>query len=937
MNRMINPQYEKIREKAEQIVSGMSDDKRLAISADVDTLLHELQVYHVELELQNEELRRAQDEIEKSLQLYIHLFNRIPVGNIIVNEHGIILKANEYFCSMSCRSMDDIEGKSFANIVEVRDQQLFYSLFSSFYKSPEGKRMDLKITCNHQISKDVEITGQQIQYFAFLKQHYGKGPFLMLTLIDKSRHNQMIVELERSERKYRTLADNVTDLVWVYNLNRNKFEYISPSVQSLWGYTVQEALALRFEDIVVPEQLTQVRNQVEEGLNRFVTSPGIYQPSTTEIMFVRKDRSTGWVETTARMTYNDNKEVEILGVSRNIDQRKHLEEQMIRMSYLVKHSSLGMVITNKEGIVEYVNPKICEISGYSEEELLGQYAEMFRAEKSPPNDEMWQLLHQGKNWQGLFYNQRKDGSEYWESAHIDCVVNAAGDVTHFVSVKEDVTSKIQQEKELRNINLQLEAANAKANEMAVKAQEANLAKSTFLANMSHEIRTPLNAVIGFSQLIERQPHLTPVIREYNSLILRSGEHLLSLINDVLELERIESGRYDLDESNVSLDLLMKEILSVYIVSAQQKQIELRYRPEKDIPDYIYADATKLRRVLINLVSNAVKFTYEGFVDISVSVITTAQVPCCLCFTVTDTGVGIADFEMSKIFKRFEQTNAGKNHNTGSGLGLSLVYEMVKLMGGNVEVKSKLGEGSTFTFYLPLRKGNFENAPLEANSQIVKIKNNNGLNYRVLVVDDSEENLRLSVEILKNVGFETIEAINGAVAIEKYSEYSPDLVLINLYMPAMDGFQTLNAMYAIDSSPMVPVVAISAGSMEDEREKVIGAGFKGYLLKPFKLEELLKMIGRLLNIEYETQTDLMTKASATINPDYDLLRTQLLDTDEVLREQMIHMLKLADLDSFVRLVGTIHEKNKYLALYLQEMAENYNYEAIFTLINTNTEL
>ena len=243
------------------------------------------------------------------------------------------------------------------------------------------------------------------------------------------------------------------------------------------------------------------------------------------------------------------------------------------------------------------------------------------------------------------------------------------------------------------MNLKLEEANAKANELAIKAQEASDAKSVFLANMSHEIRTPLNAILGFSELIDRLNSADGTLRDYNLRIIRSGEHLLSVLNNILELSSIEAGKTELQETELSIGGLLDDVMSMYSVSARQKGLSLTCYSDPDIPDIIITDGHKLRRVLFNLVSNAIKFTSEGSVHVSVKLKTNDKGKRYLYFTVQDTGAGIEEYELGKLFKRFAQTSSGIRQQSGSGLGLALVYEMVKLMGGDVEVKSEVGTGS----------------------------------------------------------------------------------------------------------------------------------------------------------------------------------------------------------------------------------------------------
>lgn len=926
-----NHKYEKIRDRAEQLLSTIPEQERVKFSNDVDSLLHELEVYHVELEMQNDELRRMQDHLGKTLSMYTDLFNRGPVSRLIVNQNGIVLHSNEHFCTVSCFTMDQVQNKPLINFIHEEDHKVFYSLFSAFHKSPEGKTLKLRINCHEQQIKEVEITGQEISDLVFLSKEYGHGPFLLLTLIDVTELNQNLRMLERSERKYRMLADNMTDVIWIYNLSKNSFVYVSPSVTSLRGYSVDEVLQQGLEQVIDPDEIALFKAKIANHLLKFINNPAHNEPVVMELQQQTRSGQLVWTETSLRFIINDEGEVEVVGVSRDIEVRKKLELELIRSSMVIEQSSMGMMVTDHKGYIQYVNPMVEKITGYTFEDMIGQEASRFRSEYAPGENEIGKELQVRRSWQGIFLNRRKDGTEYWESMRVDSIVNQAGRVTHFVSVKEDVTKKIEQENELRAMNLRLEAANAKAHEMAIKAQEANIAKSKFLSNMSHEIRTPLNAVIGFSQLIDRQSEVSTVVKDFNNRILRSGEHLLSLVNDVLELSRIESGRYELQESDIRLDDMMHDLLSVYSVPARQKHIELVYTPGEELPELIMADENKLRRVLINLISNAIKFTNKGKVEVAIEMRTTHKGASFIYFRVKDTGVGIDTDDIRKLFVRFEQVGEGTLQSSGSGLGLSLVYEMVKLMGGDVKVQSKLGEGSEFSFYIPFRAGILVNGRGMLHRHIRRIHPLVHRKFHILIADDTEENLILSAEMLRSVGYEVTTAVDGADLIGKYDISTPDLVLMDLHMPVMDGMDALRSIRSRVKGSRIPVVAMTASSFADDRERVLKAGFTGFVLKPFRIDGVLELIGELLNVEYELEESNDVFLPETNPVDLSELRQQLQQVESRTYVKMLNLIKKADLDEFNKLIDGLPSRQLALKLYLKELVADYNYTEIAKLL------
>ena len=456
------------------------------------------------------------------------------------------------------------------------------------------------------------------------------------------------------------------------------------------------------------------------------------------------------------------------------------------------------------------------------------------------------------------------------------------------------------------------------------AEAANNSKSTFLANMSHEIRTPLNAIIGFSQLMNREKSLTESQKEYVTSINRAGEHLLKLINDVLELSKIEAGRVELKPTNFDLHALLKDMIMMFKERVQSKQLRLVVEIPDDLPKYIFADDNKLRQIFINLIGNAIKFTDNGGVTVRTNVIKSNDDTSRLIAEIQDTGPGIAKDELGKLFQQFEQTSAGIKSNSGTGLGLALSRQLAVLMGGNITVASQEGKGSVFTVDVEIKAGVSEVHEASITKRVTGIENQQDT-YRILVVDDKEENRQVIVNFLQLAGFQTSEAINGEEAISKFEQWNPHLILMDMRMPVMDGYEATRQIKATEKGKQTPVIAVTASSFEDEHKNKIALEFQGYVRKPFHENELFAAIGKALGIGYIYEEETTTGATSGYLENAGLIEEDIARLPEELVLKMKDAVEGADFHLLIQFIKTIGNDNSELAHHLMSKANIYDYD------------
>ena len=495
-----------------------------------------------------------------------------------------------------------------------------------------------------------------------------------------------------------------------------------------------------------------------------------------------------------------------------------------------------------------------------------------------------------------------------------------------VYLARDVTEFKRSESRLRNINRSLEESTALANRMAALAEKTNLAKSAFLANMSHEIRTPMNAILGFAQVLERDPALLPRQAEHVTTITRSGAHLLGLINDILDMSKIEAGLATINLKVFCLHDFLEDLESLFRSRAESKGLHLLVERETGVPRHVNADEGKLRQIFVNLIGNAIKFTESGGITARVGTeeMVNGDGKFRLMASVEDTGPGLTAEEMSLLFTPFQQTSSGVKAG-GTGLGLAISRKNVELMVGVISVSSQVGSGSRFSFELPLEAAGGDGLAERASPPRV-IGLEPGIEpYRVLVVDDMEDNRRLIRILLSPLGFEIKEAGNGIQALELFMRWSPHVVLMDMRMPVMDGYEATRRIKSTAKGLLTPVIAMTASAFVDTEEESMKVGVHSFLRKPFRTEELFEALRACLDLRFvlaiDTETTRALPQSSSATP------ALLAALPREMKTRMRLAVAEGDMGRLMVLIGQAEKIDPTAARVLQALANQYDYDKL----------
>lgn len=575
--------------------------------------------------------------------------------------------------------------------------------------------------------------------------------------------------------------------------------------------------------------------------------------------YIRKDNSRFPVRLSMTALHDDTGNVAgFLGIGKDITEQQKIErslhESEARFSGAFRHAAIGMALVSPTGHWLKANASLCDIVGYTESELLA----LTFQDITHPEDLELDLKYFKQILAGEISNYHmekryihKQGHAVWILLSVSLVRTDDGQPLHIVAQIQDISQRKQSEAAFQQLNIDLERLiherTAQLENAIETAEIANSAKSQFLAHMSHELRTPLNAILGFSQLIAQDEAMPEHLQKSLNIINRSGEHLLTLINEILSLSKIEAGQTILEETNFNFYDFLHSLYEMLQLEAQSKGLKLNMEWTDEIPEYLYADEQKLRQVLINLLSNAIKFTSQGEVALRVKLdsqdLSSSSPAYFLSFEVEDTGVGIAPGDLETVFDPFVQAQAGQLTNQGTGLGLSICRSFVKLMGGYLSASSQPGEGSCFYFRIKARPSQ-QGLAKGSLGKGIKDLTARQPRHRILIVEDHMENQQLLIDLLIPLGHEVRAVEDGQAAVNLWRTWHPDLIWMDIHLPNLDGLnatQQIKHLAASENRTPPIIIALTANAFDQMRCQAFESGCDDFVSKPYLLTDLLEIM------------------------------------------------------------------------------------------------
>lgn len=616
--------------------------------------------------------KKAEKEIRESERKLRSLIETTIEGICTTDANDIIAYVNPIFSKLLKYETDELIGKNFKDLISPNDLKNYCSQ-QELRKSGQSAVYEISL-----INKDKEVLWFIISATPVFDENGNFiGSFGMFTNITEKK----IVEeaIKHSEQRFRSIWENSFDAMRLTNSDGIIID-VNDAFCRLFSKSKDEIIGTIFCNLYKDVDIDSYLKKFKENFKNNSID------SLFEFKIVTWNDEVKWVSLSNSFIYDSNGEKLLLSIFRDITTDKLAEEEIKKLYRGIEHSPVSILITDTQGVIEYVNPKFCEVSGYSLSEVLGMKPSLLKSglmEKSFYKN-LWDTITNGNVWQGEFLNKRKNGDLFWESALIAPVTDEEGKIINYIGIKEDITEK-------KMLFEQLILAKE-------KAEESNRLKSNFLANMSHELRTPLNGILGYAEILKEDSN-DQIVKDYASVIFRSGRRLLETLNLILDYSKIESEKVEAKFEYQNIQFLLNEIYKLHLPNALKKKLEFNF--ESDFEELIIkTDVQIFNSIFNNLVNNAMKFTEKGSISIKVKK-TIHNGLDSVCIIIQDTGIGISKEKQAIIWEPFRQLSEGKSRShEGTGLGLAIVKNYVKILNGDIELESDLGKGSKFSIYFP---------------------------------------------------------------------------------------------------------------------------------------------------------------------------------------------------------------------------------------------
>ncbi|WP_019502531.1 PAS domain S-box protein [Pseudanabaena sp. PCC 6802] len=761
-----------------------------------------------------------------------------------------------------------------------------------------------------------------------------------LLLLEIQNRKRVEDALRESEERYRSIVENANDLIATVSPDQT-YLYVSPNTPRNTGYEPEDLIGQHWTPLIHPDDLSilidYAQQAVKEG-ERLTTIP---------YRFKHKDGVWHWyVSTVSPVKDEDGNLLYSVVISRDVTQRKQAElavqESEARFRGTFDQAAVGIAHVDADGRWLKVNQRYCDILGYSEAELLGMtFRDVTHPDDIEMNTEYYRQLRTGEIADYGIEKRYicKDGHMVWVALTVSPVFNSEGEPQYYTAVVEDISDRKRAEAELKQAK---EAAEA-----------ANRAKSEFLANISHELRTPLNGILGYTQILQNAECLTQQHLEGLHVIQQCGAHLLTLIDDILDLSKIEAWKMELHPSEFYLHNFLGSLEKIFRLRAEQKGITFIHERATELPICVRGDEQRLRQILINLLGNAVKFTDKGSVTFKVGVIDTRRSDASesekkennssyIRFQVEDTGVGIAPEQLEEIFLPFQQVRNHTRTTEGTGLGLSISKKLAEIMGSELKVNSVPGQGSSFWLDL--------NLPIvQCASELVSRSQCHTIGYigvrrKILIADDNSINRLVLLNLLAPLGFEVAEAVDGRDCLQKAAQFHPDAIFVDLAMPVMDGFETIRQLRRSPLWQNTAIIVTSASAFAQDHQASLNAGANGFVPKPVDAEAVLASLHTHLGLQWiYAATDKQERDRQPLTGETDSVTANLSELAAILPKanmvELYDLTKIGDIKGILNWATCVEQldaKYKPLTAQIRQLAKGFQVKQIQEFVKTHCE-
>jgi PAS domain S-box-containing protein len=726
-----------------------------------------------------------------------------------------------------------------------------------------------------------------------------------------------------SEKRFELAMSVANDGIWDWNLKTDAIVF-DARYYTMMGYAVNEFPQnhREWQQRVHIDDLPRIRVRMENYLSSVNSSYDV------ELRFLHKNGQYVWIRSRGKITYvnQQGQPLRIIGTHADISDRREATEKLYQSEMLQKNILQNipdlMWLKDINGVYLACNPMMEQFLGVSTSEIIGKTDFDFftRADaKRFSKQDQATILTDKSSTREVWLSYKNDPKKIlYEMTHTSVKADD-GRLIGILGTTYNITKRKENEKQL--IEAQL------------KAETANQAKSEFLANMSHEIRTPMNAILGFTEILKRLE--TDVKKaHYLETIHQSGQSLLHLINDILDLSRIESGKMDLQYDRVSIHNLCTELESLFSEKVDEKGLSFNCLIDDTMPKILILDEARLRQVLINIIDNAVKFTHQGFIKLRIKseplpMVTPLKIN--LILTVSDSGIGIPKAQQDTVFSSFTQVKGQKNLYGGTGLGLTITSQIMALMNGKINLKSEIGVGTSFSLLIPNIKIALDLTPPEPAKSLIDPTSLVFSPATILIVDDVDYNREILATYLSDWDFTLCFAENGQQALNKTQQLNPDIILLDMKMPIMDGYEAAKQLKKSPQTKAIPIIAVTAFALNQDQE-VISKICESYLRKPVKRDELIQELVKFLTHDSLKIADEVVQKPLLINKNFTAtdLKQALATLSVELQGALKQAIEQVDIEKINHLQSQIYQQDKQLADAIQQHIDNFQYENLLKL-------